>query len=241
MGPTQLPARMVVAMKTLTLSALLVSMLVTAHASTWNLADDFSYSSNPKGQWSYGWSATLGGKFVLDTIFEATLFNTSGGSATGWRGDAYLSDGDYYPIVMRYLGDPGKDVSALDGYVASGPGTGEVIIRQRSGGVVMHPAPAAYAIARWTAPQADIYFISAMFYDVNGLATTDVHVARDSALLFSGSVNGARSTQAWNSANSGIWLAAGETIEVIVGNGGNGYSSDSTGVDLIIRNTNFKH
>jgi hypothetical protein len=76
---------------------------------------------------------------------------------------------------------------------------------------------------------------------VNGLATTDVHVARDGVLLFSGNVNGAGSTQVWNSPNSGIRLAAGETIEVIVGNGGNGYGSDSTGVDLVIRNTNFRH
>jgi hypothetical protein len=174
-------------------------------------------------------------------VFEATLYNTEGGSVTGWRASAYLSQGDYYPLVMKYSGDAGKDVSVLDGYAANGPGSGEVIVRQRSGGVVMHPAPNAYSVARWTAPAAGRYFISATFYDVNGLATTDVHVAHNGVLLFNGKVSGAGSTQAWNSADKGIALAAGDRIDAIVGNGGNGYGSDSTGVDLVIRNTNFLH
>jgi hypothetical protein len=228
-------------MKTIIWSALLIAASVTAHASTWSLADNFSYSTNPGGQWSYGWSTTPSGKFMLDKLFEAILYNTSGGSVTGWRGDSYLSVGDHYPLILRYSGDPGKDVSVLDGYAASGPGTGEVIIRQRSGGVVMHPAPGAYAIARWTAPAAGTYFISATFYDACGHATTDVHVAHNSGLLFSGKISGAGSTQVWNSANEGIKLAAGDKIDAIVGNGGNGYTSDSTGVDLVIRNTNFAH
>lgn len=227
--------------KTIILSGVLLSASLAAHSSTWSLADNFSYSRNPDGQWSYGWSETLGGKFKIDTIFEATLYNTAGGSATGWRGDAYLSEGDYYPLVMRYSGDAGKDVSVLDGYAANGAGSGEVVIRQRSGGIVMHPAPNAYAVARWTAPVAGTYFISAAFYDAGGHATTDVHVARNDVLLFNGKVNGAGSTQAWNSADKGIALAAGDTIDAIVGNGGNGYASDSTGVDLVIRNTNFAH
>jgi hypothetical protein len=220
-------------------SVLLLSASVSAHASTWILADDFSYLHNPEGQWSYGWSETLGGKFSLDTIFEATLYNTVGGSVTGWRGDSYLSEGDYYPLIWKYSGDPGKDVSVMDGYAANGPSTGEVVIRQRSGGVAMHPAPNAYAVARWTAPAVGTYFVSAMFYDVCGHATTDVHVAHNGYILFSGTINGFGSTQAWNSANTGIRLAAGDRIDVIVGNGGNGYTSDSTGVDLVIRNTNW--
>jgi len=229
-------------MKTIFWSALLLAASVTAYASsTWSLAENFSYSTNPGGQWSYGWSTTPSGKFILDKIFEAILYNTSGGSVTGWRGDSYLSVGDHYPFILRYSGDPGKNVSVLDGYAASGPGTGEVIIQQRSGGVVMHPAPGAYAIARWTAPAAGTYFISATFYDACGHATTDVHVAHNSGLLFSGKISGAGSTQVWNSADAGIKLAAGDKIDAIVGNGGNGYTSDSTGVDLVIRNTNFAH
>jgi hypothetical protein len=154
-------------------------------------------------------------------------------------GDSYLSQGDYYPLIMRFSGDSGKDVAVLDGYAANGAGTGEVIIQQRSGGIVMHPAPAAYAVARWTAPVAGAYVISASFYDACGHATTDVHVVHNGLVLFSGKVNGLGSTQAWNSANSGIWLAAGDRIDAVVGNGGNGYESDSTGVDMVIRNAHF--
>ena len=228
-------------MRTIICGALMLLASVTTQASTWSLADDFSYSRNPAGQWSYGWSAALKGSFTLDTIFEATLYNTSGGSVTGWRGDSYLSQGDYYPIIWRFSGDSGNDVSVLGGYAANGPGTGEVLIRQRSGGVVMHPAPAGYAVARWTAPVAGAYFISALFYDVCGHATTDVHVAKNGVLAFNGQVNGLGSTQVWNSDNTGVWLAAGDTIDAIVGNSGNGYTSDSTGVDLVIRNVNFSH
>src|ERR1700674_3009876 len=76
-------------MKTIIWSALLIAASVTAHASTWSLADNFSYSTNPGGQWSYGWSTTPSGKFMLDKLFEAILYNTSGGSVTGWRGDSY--------------------------------------------------------------------------------------------------------------------------------------------------------
>ncbi|HTT02937.1 MAG TPA: hypothetical protein VMG11_12705 [Steroidobacteraceae bacterium] len=223
------------------IGTVLLLSAAAANATTWNLADDFSYSANPGGQWTYGWSQSLGGKFNLDTIFEATLFNTSGGSATGWRGDSYFNQGDYYPLVMRYSGDAGKDVNVLDGYAANGPGSGEIIIRQRSGGIVMHPAPSAYSVARWTAPQAGTYFISATFYDVCGHATTDVHVAHNGVMQFNGYVDGLGSTQHWNSSNGGIKLAAGDTIDAIVGNGHNGYTSDSTGVDLIIRNVDFPH
>jgi hypothetical protein len=31
-----------------------------------NAAADFSATKNPNGVWSYGWSPTLGGTFVLD-------------------------------------------------------------------------------------------------------------------------------------------------------------------------------
>jgi hypothetical protein len=60
-------------------------------------------------------------------------------------------------------------------------------------------------------------------------------------MLFNGYVNGTGSTQAWNSLDVGIKLAAGDTIDAIVGNGHNGNASHSTGVDLIIRNVEFPH
>ena len=39
-------------------------------AMVWDAAADFSSIDNPNGVWSYGWSATLGGTFILDTDFQ---------------------------------------------------------------------------------------------------------------------------------------------------------------------------
>lgn len=64
----------------LLLSLSLLSLVAAAHAiDTWDLTNDFSFTSNPNGVWSYGDAS--GGSFVLDaSMADAGVFR-------GWSND----------------------------------------------------------------------------------------------------------------------------------------------------------
>src|SRR5258708_22705612 len=44
------------------------SLNVSAQATSWDAAIDFSASANPTGAWSYGWSIGRGSAFHLSTV-----------------------------------------------------------------------------------------------------------------------------------------------------------------------------
>jgi RHS repeat-associated protein len=183
---------------------------------TYNLANDFSATSNPNGAWSYGRAASLGQPFQINT-----------GSSTGSNGalDIWLPTvGAVYPDVYPYIlhNRTATEVSASSAIYAPNA-------------VVMHPGSVGeVGIARWTSPASGTYTVSASFGGAEA-GLTNVLVLKNGGGLF----QGVKSTVdpyllspiAWNGVVS---VSAGDTLDFVVGNGGDGYGHDSTRVDVTI-------
>jgi hypothetical protein len=95
----------------------------------------------------------------------------------------------------------------------------------------LHPGESNVdSIVRWTAPSSGTFGINVTFsgLDLNG-ASTDVHVLLDGISIF----NSVVSPNPASFATSGS-LTAGDRIDFVVGNGGNGITDDTTGLSATI-------
>jgi hypothetical protein len=104
--------------------------------------------------------------------------------------------------------------------------------------MTIHPgAGGAYGVLRFTAPTAGNYTFNISFTGNNSIVapSTDVHVMIDGANSYSGTVNSIRVGEVLGAGPTftpaaPIALAAGGTIDLAVGDGGNGHGYDLTGV-----------
>src|SRR5260370_34645151 len=179
-----------------------------AQATSWAAAADFSAASNPNGAWSYGWSASRGSTFNLDTVATTVSgLNVWNYSATQVEPDVFFN------------GTSGT---------INPSGTNPI----PAGSLAFHPGPLGQnAVVRWTAPSTGAYAVGATFTgrDFVGPTTTDVAVLSSGALLWSGEVTGYGATQSY--AASRLDLIAGDSLDFTVGFGTDGtYSYDSTGL-----------
>lgn len=187
--------------------------LMPAWAGVYDAAADFSSTSNPNGVWSYGWEASTGATFILDTD------HLDSGTISSWRGDIA---GDGNPGVYR--NDTGAAVSL--GTVVFPPDTA----------LLFHPGPGGQnAVVRFTAPATGSYVVQAGFtgQDFVGGTTTDVHVLDNNVSIFNGAVNGYGNFTGLSPDT--LFLTAGDTIDFTVGYGNNGtFLYDSTRLDATI-------
>ena len=174
-----------------------------------DLAADYSTASNPNGAWTYGWEPSLGGTFGNDTH----------------TGD-FVSGVDEYASPIQYL-------SIWHNRTANTITTGPVTFAP--GKVVLHPGPSGqYSVVRWTAPAAASYQISSTFSGIDSTpTTTDVHVLHNNSGLFTATLNLSSGSNTATYTNM-VTLAAGDTLDFAVGNGGNGYGDDATQLDVTI-------
>ena len=178
---------------------------------------DFTIASNPSGKWSYGYTDSVGGTFSLltDTMAAELGYLDSWLGPSGFPKVEHNSSG-----TTHSFGSVNFPADAL----------------------IMHPAAGAESVVRWTAPAGGTYAIQGFFegQDFGGPTSTDVHIRLNS------------STALWDSAINGTLgngygvpltfaltqtLAGGDTIDFVVGNGGNGYFFDSTGLVVTIAST----
>jgi uncharacterized repeat protein (TIGR01451 family) len=238
----------------------LFSLPKTATAQSYNAALDFSSTTNPSGQWSYGWSQTSGSTFNL--LPNTTVF--SGFAADGFTPltlNVWTSDccGTVQPLVEHN--------SAPEMYfsgTATVPPDTLCYGCSYMGGLSLHPGPnGENAILRWTAPGAGTYHVNATFMGEDSQpTTTDVSVYHRTATLtkklfgadvmgycgvppafypppgvplspssFTGGCSGPSPVQHFA---GDIVLAAGDAIDFNVGYGINGYGYDTTGLDVVI-------
>jgi hypothetical protein len=179
----------------------------------YDLTTQFDVANNPSslGPWRYGWSATLGGTF--------SQFSSQG---------AYLSGS------VPFWAGSGSSIAAKNTTASSQQ---DGTIHWLPGQTTAHPGQnGEYAIFRFTAPNAGLYEIDALFSGNDDFGTTtDVHVLLNSISLFSGAVN-----SAWSGGLPGagptfssapLSLLAGDTIDFAVGRGSNNtYINDTTGI-----------
>ncbi len=186
-------------------------------ADVFDVAADFSATSNPNGPWCYGWSSTMASELHIYTQLEDCP-------------DPYAGYIACYDPLNFFIGTPSVHYNsnsyAIDfGYALVLPGQ-----------LIMHPgAGDEYSRARWTAPFAGIADVAASFTgcDYSGPTSTDVHVLLNGAPLFDGAVNGFGPGSASPYAAT-IPVAAGDTLDFAVGFGTGGFNCDSTGVAAMI-------
>ena len=167
-------------------------------------ATDFSATANPNGVWSYGYSQTQGGPFILFT----TTVNDDG--LVGWNHD--IASG--VPLIL---------------YNGTADPINYSTITLDPGEVSLHPGPDdETCLLRYTAPTSGQYSVTGMFYgrDQEG-TTTDVHLLVNGTSVFDGDVNG-YGPGTGPSFNQTVVLGAGDTLDFAVGYGTDGNYFDDT-------------
>jgi hypothetical protein len=178
-------------------------------ASAFSAAGDFSLSSNPNGSWSYGWSYGLGSAFNLDTT-NTTSFQNLGLDA--WLGGAG-SAASPYALYNSTANPIANNFSVLQpGQLAESPGPSN-----------------QYSIVRWTAVSSGTFSIAATFSGLSPSGdSADVHILLNGTSFFNGTVGGPAQF------TGPKVITAGDTIDFVVGNGGNGSSEDNTALSATI-------
>jgi hypothetical protein len=187
----------------------------------YDVAADFSATSNPNGPWSYGASAALG---------SIKLFTTP--SNPSQAGDHFVAGLDSWhnaPGIAEAYGAP-LIIHNGSGGVVTDAATG---LSWQPGQLTCHPAPnGQFCVIRWAAPVAGNYSIDAVFTgaDPHG-TTTDVHVLKGGTELSSGFVNGQNHVAVGFDAS----FAVGGTLDFAVGWGSNStFFYDTTFVNAVI-------
>lgn len=197
-----------------TLSSGLLLGQPSVHAGlVFDVAADFSPTSNPNGVWQYGWSSTAGGTFAPYTSAFVDGFGL----------DVWTTD----PAI------PSLNVT-------SNRGSSAIVISNTvfaPGRVNFHPGIAGQnSVIRWTAPSPGLVTVNSVFEgrDFAVGATTDVHVFRNGVSIFDGTVSGFGPTQA-TSFQTTLLVLSGDTVDFSVGIGPNGtFVSDSTQIDAVL-------
>ncbi len=188
---------------------------VTAIAEAYSAPNDFALT-NPNGPWSYGWmrpsDLAYGLYFDLSTLADGTQYMTDnaiqslGAPSVTYNPTASATLGDLFPLLPGQLG--------------------------------MHPGPnGEWSVVRWTAPATETVTLAALFTgrdteDPPPATTTDVYVIYNSlSTLFAGTVNRFRVGPYFQTT---LDMQSGDTIDFVVGDGGNGFISDSTALDAVI-------
>jgi len=196
----------------LILVGLLAAQAAGQTQTTYDPASEFSPTHNPAGVWSYGYGASFG---------AFTVFPLHGGSADtlyAWYRDPAFPA--CFPTVQK--NDSGG-IYAVSGNVF------------QIGQLALHPGNTAedqYAVVRFRAATTGVYTVSARF---SGLCaneqgtTTDVHVLVNGASFFDGRVQGYASEASFTSPFA-LTLREGDVIDFVVGNGGNEFWNDETGL-----------
>lgn len=211
-------ARATVAALTL---AFALSASATASAQTvYDAVNDFSITSST-GVWSYGFTATRGSQF--------------------------------FPFNQPHIDVSAYDGPGVDMWNMANTGIDPTLVAHNRSGVLrifstvkhpahvlnLHPGSAGQnSVVRWRAPAAGLYLVAGRFQSIDDYpGTTDVAVLHNSTgELFSGLIN-ALPTAAGGEVKYSlyVYVEADDTIDFSVGNGGNGYGNDSTGMYATIR------
>ena len=184
----------------------------------WNLEADFSLTGgNPNGAWSYGSAPNISPGYAV------TPYNTGETLAAIGAPDVEIwhSAGAWDPNVTH---NPLDTPVTTPWYASFTPHT-----------TAFHPGPGGlYSLYRWTAPADGYYLVDATMFNAvtrptGERATTDVHVILNATTeLFVDALNPGNLSTDFHSGR--LSLLAGDTIDFLVGDGGNGYINDSTGI-----------
>ena len=179
---------------------------VQAITGGFSAASDFSFDSNPTGPWSYGWTTSLGSAFNLYPNKHVFL------EMQFWADNAISN---LFPSVFYNPTDHSID-------------QGRHLPQQLS----VHPGGSGQkTVVRWTAPADDSITVSSLFTGGDLGTSTDVHVLHNGTPLFDGLLTKLHVGPAFETE---LDVLAGDTIDFVIGDGGNGFNGDSTALDAVI-------
>lgn len=208
-----------------TAAALILAFAISASATlsaqtVYDAVNDFSITSST-GIWSYGYTATRGSQF--------------------------------FPYNQPHVDVPVYDGPGVDMWNMTNTGIDPALVAHNRSGVlrtfstVKHPAhvlnlhpgsSGQNSVVRWTAPVAGLYEVKGRFQSIDvAPGGTDVAVLHNSSgELFSGFISALPDAPGGEEKFSFyVYVEAGDTVDFSVGNGGNGYGNDSTGMYATIR------
>jgi hypothetical protein len=204
----------------LAIAALVLGMGVCAQASliTYDATADLyadvalAVPQNPHGVWSYGYRGATNATDLTKLDFLDT---------GGWNAGFFYGGQNAVPAV--WINDTGT-TQHFDGYL---PITTDL--------VYLHPGGvnAGVAVLRWTAPEAGIVDISALFSTSSTSATVGASLVKDGMAITSGSIVGG-TTNTFDASMSGLAVIAGTKLDFCIDDGGNGYGNDMSSLDLTV-------
>jgi len=109
-----------------------------------------------------------------------------------------------------------------------------------AGHLAFHPGPKnEYSVVRWTAAANGDVEVAAKFAGLAERATTDVHVLHNGRALFDGllNINGATNEAVFDKK---ALVAAGDTVDCVVGSGNGNYGGDTTGLSFTVKSAGNK-
>jgi hypothetical protein len=188
------------AMLTVAIVAVCVFPAAVSRADTtsWDIAGDFSETSNANGVWDYGYYGVGGFHLLPQKVSTSGTWAQTLGF-TGW----VPAEGYTDPGVIRNT---------------SGSSQTYVGITWAPGQLSLNPSGSAITVARWAAPAAGTYNISATFTQLQGSVAQGAEVYIKDVQAFAKLLTGTGDTVTYTAANQ--VLAAGDMV--IFGAPGNG-------------------
>jgi hypothetical protein len=208
--------------KTLVLIA--VSLTLSAFVFANDPWQEFSIAKNPNGVWSYGFTLTLGGPLYLaDRQLVSEIYpSTYVQGYDVWARQAQADCGDGVGGGIAHY--PGQYINGSELHF-------EDTLEEHPG------CHGEYATVRWTAPLAGTYQFVGSFNGMQlacGGTTTDVHIRWNSInALFDANVSGF-TTNRDHFFNVQQAVAAGDSVDFLVGYGNGNYSCDATALQLAV-------
>lgn len=196
--------------------AIALSLAVSATAA--HLANDFSATNNPNGDWRFGWRNPPVNTFQNIYPSVTTVTGVTG-TMTYWRDPATPFAGVYKsPGPPDFMGNEGTTI--------------------RAGEVMIHPQDGKVAFARWVTPIAGIYRVATQLSRCGGQnGLTRFYFVRSGFNVYQEDVTLRLGYQPPK--NFTVTLTTGDLVDFLVDRGDNSLAHDSTGVRAGIYRTDL--
>lgn len=202
--------------------SLLVCSLLSApvSAQVYDVTRDFDPAHNPAGVWTYGYCATPNTPFAPFTVNGAVSYQDGDNAMhlNGWQNGFDPNLGVFQNGTGRRF--QGRTTSYEDGEIAMHPG------RSREMCLIL-----------WTAPAKGLYKVQATFR-MNSTGKTDVHLVIKGNEVINTLLSSPSDTVHYSS--KAVEFDEGETINFAVGDGGDGYRYDTTGLAARVEAVNVE-
>lgn len=186
----------------------------------YNARNEFSLvQGGTNGLWRYGYSASQSNNAFTEFVTADTIPICSG-QFSRW----YVPNNDVVPqIAAHNLGTPCANIPTNALFIHPG----QTVL---GGG-----DPVRRAVVRWTAPASGSFQLTGSLQRQNLGATADLKIIKNAATAGESVVFSASNTATYQiSYNVSVTVAAGDTLDFSVGDGGNGYNSDGSSIVINI-------